>query len=113
MTAVARVSVTVLVPTDTVDGFVPASPSTFTVYALAAGTEPVLRSSEWVRTSVVPSTVALSGAGARFALTLTSWPSIQAKFAGRLQIWFPEPALLPASAVNSVPPRLNTVPSGT
>ena len=57
--------------------------------------------------------VALSGAGARFALTLTSWPSIQAKSAGRLHIWMFEPALLPASAVTSVPPRLNTVPSGT
>ena len=93
-------------PTDTVDGFVPASPSTFTVYAIAAGTEPVSRSSEWVRTSDVPSTVALSGAGARFALTLTSWPSIQAKFAGRLQIWMPELTLLPAFTVNFRPAQI-------
>ena len=115
MTGVARVSVTVLVPTDTLDGVraVVAVPP-FMVYALAGGTELVSRSSEWVRTSDVPSTVALSGAGARFALTLTSWPTIQAKSAGRdSKYGCLTPDLLPASAVNSVPPRLNTVPSGT
>ena len=44
VTAAARVSVTVLPETDTLDGAA-AVPSTVTAYALAAGVEPVSRSS--------------------------------------------------------------------